>query len=122
MSESTPRAPRGTGNAGKRLWNSVVEDYDLDQHELSLLGEAARVTDRLDALNAVLATEGVMSPAGDGKVHPALVEARQQEITLARLLAALRMPSGEEGDQQASARPQRRGGARGAYGIRGAVS
>jgi hypothetical protein len=40
-----------------------------------------------------------------------LVEARQQRIALARLLAALRLPSGEEGEQDR--RPQRRMGVRG---------
>jgi len=45
-----------------------------------------------------------------------MVEARQQSITLARLLAALRMPSGEQGDLLP--RPQRRGAPRGAYGVR----
>jgi hypothetical protein len=35
----------------------------------------------------------------------AAIEARQQRIVLARVLAALRLPAGEEGDQQPSARP-----------------
>jgi hypothetical protein len=41
------------------------------------------------------------------------VAARQQRIALARLLAALRLPAGAEGDHHASARPQRRVGVRG---------
>ncbi|MDP9092280.1 MAG: hypothetical protein M3N95_04890 [Actinomycetota bacterium] len=53
---------------------------------------------------------------GDQVAHPAMVEARQQSIVLARLLAVLRMPAGEEGGQLV--RPQRRGGVRGAYGVR----
>jgi hypothetical protein len=63
----------------------------------------------------------VASPQGR-KANPAAVEARQQRIALARLLAALRLPNGESGDQQSGARPQRRVGVRTPYGIRGAVS
>jgi hypothetical protein len=61
----------------------------------------------------------VDSPQGV-KPHPAAVEARQQSITLARLLNALRLPNGEEGDEQVGARrPQRRPGVRGVSHIRG---
>jgi len=63
----------------------------------------------------------VASPQGV-KAHPAAVEARQQRIALARILASLRLPSGDEGDRKAGARPSRRVGVRGTYGIRGAVS
>ena len=43
------------------------------------------------------------------------VEARQLRISLARLVGALRLPAGDEDDQPAGRRPQRRGGARGVY-------
>ena len=115
--------PKGTGAAGARLWHSVVDDYELEEHELALLVEAVRTVDVLNELEADVRGTGpiVSSPQGD-KANPALVEARQQRIALARLLAALRLPAGEEGDQQSSARPQRRVGVRGIYGIRGALS
>jgi len=105
------------------LWSSVVDLYDLDVHELALLGEAVRTLDVLADLDAAVRRDGplVESPQGQ-RAHPAVVEARQQRIALARLLASLRLPSGEVGDQQVSARPQRRVGVRGTYGIRGAVS
>ena len=51
------------------------------------------------------------------RAHPALVEARQQRIALARLLAALRLPAGEE--EAGDRRPQRRMGVRGVYGVGG---
>jgi hypothetical protein len=50
--------------------------------------------------------------------HPAVVEARQQRLALARLLAALRLPAGAEDDLAAGRRPQRRVGVRGFYGPR----
>jgi hypothetical protein len=115
--------PAGTRAPGKRLWASVTGDYDLEEHETALLVEAVRTVDLLADLDALVRAEGPMVELPQGvRAHPAAVEARQQRIALARLLASLRLPAGEDGDQQASARPQRRVGARGVYGIRGAVS
>lgn len=123
MTESdVPKAPSGLRAAGRRLWDSVVSTYDLDEHETALLVEAVRTVDLLDLLDAKVRDDGPLIESPQGlKAHPAAVEARQQRIALARLLAALRLPAGEAGDQQAGGRPQRRVGARGVYGIRGAV-
>ena len=115
-----PRTPSGLRTPGRRLWDSVVDDFELEEHELALLVEAVRTVDLLDLLDARVRDDGpiVASPQGD-RANPAAVEARQQWIALARLLAALRLPAGEEDDRQAGARPQRRVGARGVYGVRG---
>lgn len=100
----------------------MLDVYELEQHEVALLREMVRTVDLLDDLAAIVAAEGTMVP-GPGltqRVHPAIVEARQMRIALSRLSASLRLPAGEEGDQPAHLRrPQRRGAARGAYGIRG---
>lgn len=112
-------APKGLKAAGSRLWAAALRDYEFDVHEELLLLQACRCADRLDRLE-VEATAGsvtVTNYKGDQVAHPAMVEARQQSIVLARLLAALRMPAGDE----AAGRPQRRGGARGAYGVRAVV-
>jgi len=113
-----PAPPKGTGKAGAALWRSVLDDFELEEHERALLVEAVRTVDLLDELDAAVKAEGavVESPQGR-KANPAAVEARQQRIALARLLAALRLPAGDEGDQQGGARPQRRVGARGVYGV-----
>jgi hypothetical protein len=120
---SATRPPSSLRAAGKRLWASVAEHYDLEEHERALLVEAARTVDLLDDLEALVRADGAVIDSPQGrKANPAVVEVRQQRIALARLLAALRLPAGEEGDEQAGARPQRRVGVRGTYGIRGAVS
>jgi hypothetical protein len=108
--------PAGLNTAGRQLWKSVTDEYELDRHELLLLREACRTADRLDRLadEAIGAPVTVENHRGDQVAHPAMVESRQQAITLTRLLASLRLPSGEE-----DGRPQRRGAARGSYGIRG---
>jgi hypothetical protein len=115
---TTAKAPAGLAVAGRKLWASVTDEYDLLVYEELLLLQACRCADQLDRL-AVEAASGpptITNYKGDLTAHPALTEARQQAIVLSRLLASLRLPSGEEeGDQ----RPQRRGASRGAYGARG---
>jgi hypothetical protein len=97
----------------------VVKEYELEEHELLLLREMVRTVDALDVLEARVAADGVMLSRSQGeRAHPALVEARQQRITLAGLQAALRLPAGEESEQD-QRRPQRRMGVRGVYGVGG---
>lgn len=100
--------PKGLRAGGKRLWAAVTDALVLDEHERSLLIEAARVVDRCDALDRLVRREGSML---NGKAHPALVEARQQQQTMARLIASLRLPLDL---QEPDRRPQRRG-PRGTY-------
>ena len=114
----TPSPPKGAGPSGRALWRDVLSKYDLEQHETALLTEACRTVDQLDELAAAVARDGAL--LGGAKVHPGLVEARQLRIALARLLGALRLPAGDEDDQAAGRRPQRRVGARGVYAVGGA--
>ena len=119
---SKPSAPKGTGVNGAKLWTEVTAAYVLDAHEEALLREAVRTVDALDVLHEVVAVDGVMidSPSGP-RLHPALVEGRQLKLTLARLLAALRLPDGDEGDES-QGRRQRRAGARGVYRVPGGAA
>lgn len=113
MSTTPHSAPEGLGPRGAALWTSIADVFDLDEHERTLLLEAARVADRLDALDAVIATEGVTVTTPQGvKAHPALTEARQQGIVLSRLVSTLRIPDEDD------VRPQRRGASRGHYAAR----
>ncbi len=125
MAQKVLPVPAGTGASGRRLWRDVLVKYELEEHELALLREMVRTVDLLDDLAAAVDRDGLMVP-GPGltqRVHPAAVEARQARIALSRLSASLRLPAGEEGDQPKHLRrPQRRGGARGPYGIRGVAS
>lgn len=112
-------APPGLDDAGVRLWEAICGPYELDEHELVQLHAACRTADLLDRLSAEIDGAGSLvaeGKKGDPVAHPAAVEHRQQSITLSRLLAALRLPAGEESD-----RPQRRGGARAPYSRRGEV-
>jgi hypothetical protein len=117
-SSDSQSPPEGLLTEGRKLWSAVTVDYELDQHELALLVAACRTADRLQDLAEALqgAPLTVENKRGDMIVQPLLVEQRQQSLVLARLVASLRLPSGEETDGSL-VRPQRRGAARGSYGI-----
>jgi hypothetical protein len=116
MAKRQVPVPRGTGVNGRKLWADVLGKYELEQHELALLREMVRVVDLLDGLHRIAAKEGLMVSGPHGsKPHPAVTEARQARIALARLTASLRLPSGDEDDPAAGRRPQRRAGVRGVY-------
>ena len=113
-----PKPPKGAGPSGRRVWRAVVGEFELEEHERALVTALVRQVDRLDALEALIAAEGLMvSGHGTRKVHPAVVEARQSAIAVARISAALRLPSGEQADGQDMPGWQRRTGARGVYRI-----
>jgi len=119
--DAIPAPPAGSSAAAKRLWSSVLEEFALDEHELVLLTQAARITTTLDRLDADARRDGVTVATTNGasKPSPCVVEARQQAISLARVLAALRLPAGAAGDHQAHARPQRHVGVRGIHALPG---
>lgn len=118
MTATAPKPPAGLQRSGRALWRAVLADFDLEEHERQLLHETCRTRDLCDRLQSVLDADGPMSESSQGiRVHPAAVELRQQRITLARLLAALNVPSGEVEPGVGQRRAPR-----GVYGIRGAVS
>jgi hypothetical protein len=94
------------------LWSALVDRLHLDAHELRLLHEACRASDRCDALDLALREQGAV--LGDGRPNPMLRESREQAITLARLVTAMRLP---EDLGEPERRSQRRG-ARGVYHLR----
>ena len=115
--ERSHPVPRGLKAAGRRLWKSTVDVFELEEHELGLLREACRTADAIDGLQAAVDRDGVLNVSPQGlRAHPALVELRQQRICFARLVAQLGLPTGDE----ASAGQRR--AARGVYGITGMVS
>lgn len=111
-----PRPPRGLHRQGKALWNSILSEFEIDVHERVTLYEACRVADRLDAIGIAAESSDLLvtNAKGDEVANPLLIEARQQAIVYTRLVASLRLPTGED-ESGGLQRPQRRGGARGVY-------
>jgi hypothetical protein len=117
MAGKVPKAPSGLKTSGRALWRAVLTDFVLDEHETTILREACRTADLLDGLEALLSEEGLTSETSQGRrIHPAAAELRAQRVTFARLLTALRIPTGEETEE---GRTQGRGAPRGVYPLRG---
>lgn len=96
-SEKKSYAPRGLRAAGRKLWDAGQAEFDWAEHELAMLEEACRTRDRIVDLDKTVEEDGVMLKSSQGmRVHPAIAEARQQRLTLARLLITLGMPPLEE--------------------------
>lgn len=112
MSEQR-RTPAGLKAAGKKLWDSVLQDFDLAEHEAAQLEEACRCRDTIVTLRGQLESDGTMIPSSQGmRLHPAISEIRAQQLALARLLATLQVPGLEEDALPASR------GVRGVYSAR----
>ncbi|MGW3024791.1 hypothetical protein [Streptomyces sp. NPDC001221] len=104
------KMPDGLNERAAAIWREITERYELDAHEIALLGEVCRTVTTLDILAERVDQQGTTIA---NRPNPALAEQRQQRIALARLITALRLPDEETGVQ-----PQRRGGARGVYAVR----
>lgn len=117
-------APDGAKDAGTRLWKAILGRYELEEHEIALLTQAVRVADLCADLQSYIDLNGPMlSGRLQGRMRPAVAELRQQRIAFARLMAAMRVPIGDQEEDPArtsnTPRLQRRGGVRGVYAING---
>lgn len=114
MPKGIPPAPPGLKprGRGRALWREVLGALELDVQEIALLIELARTFDLLDELDDDVKARGVFDSLG--KVRPAVVERRQQQIVAARLVASLRLPADLSRPER---RPQRRGASRGVYEV-----
>lgn len=92
-----PMLPRGLGPSGQRLWRAVIDTFELDAHEYTVLAAACRQADVTAELEAVVAEEGPMvaGSKGQSRLHPAVVEARQSRLATAALVARLGLPDSE---------------------------
>ena len=96
MSESKkyrPRKPAGLEGSGLKFWNKVIEDFDLDHHEVELLAQLCKTLNRIDELDAIADAEGLIIDSPQGKkAHPAAVESRQMRMVFNQLAKTLRFP------------------------------
>lgn len=125
--------PEGLSAGGALLWVEVSKAYALDMVQRVTLEEACRAKDRLDDFDRIIQGKGVLElmhfriphafiPGLNGelqvevKFDAVIANANQTANLMKQLLASLRLPDAT------GARPQQRGGARGAYVSGGADS
>ena len=99
----SPFGPRGT-----RLMASLVAQDEGLADDANPMREVAvsacHTADRVDVLEQLCRTTDAIVEGRTGPMtHPVYVEVRQQSATLARLIAALRLP-----DEATGKRPQKR--------------
>lgn len=106
-----PPTPAGLSAAGRRLWDNVLDEWDLDPTEFGLLREACLVVTRIDALEKLVGDNFIVpGQKGNPAPHPAMVEARQQRMVLYRILDKLNIK--EDARVAARNRPKRGPGGR----------
>lgn len=73
---------------------ALPEDAEWDERELVLLNLARRQADDTAKLELLLRRQGltVIGSTGQERLNPLVAELRQQRLTLARLLAEVRLP------------------------------
>lgn len=101
-----PRVPQGLNVAGRRLWRSVIDNYELSGHELEVLRVAAMAADRLETAHQQLDDEGqvITNRFGALVAHPAAKVAHDAGQTILNTFRSLSLP------EDTSAAPIRFGG------------
>lgn len=89
-----PPPPVDLGARGAAYWTAIQQEHELDASSTEVLVELCRLLDRLESLQEVIARDGVTSSGSTGQlvVHPALLESRQMQAQLPRLVSALGLP------------------------------
>lgn len=88
---TNPDAPRHLRAGTRRWWDTVVADYDLEDHHLRLLTLAAEAWDRCAEAREILEAEGLTftDRFGQPKARPEVAIERDSRIAFARLLREL---------------------------------
>ena len=91
----TDKPPTGLKTRGRGLWRTILETYRLDPAELVLLHELCRSVDKIQALDAEIGADGLLVSGSRGQIprsHPLLLELRETQKTVSRLVAELALP------------------------------
>jgi phage terminase small subunit len=125
MTARAPAAPRDLSPGGRRLWRSIVTEYELRADELKLLEHICRTTDELAVMCAQLPAAELLvtGSMGQPRPHPLLAEIRGHRAVLARLVSQLGLVDAlDEAEEPASMPPASRRAQRAAlarWGSRG---
>jgi P27 family predicted phage terminase small subunit len=88
------RPPKHLKEAGKRLWNQVVQTFVLEEHQLTLLQAACEALDRKTQAENDLRKHRSLTFTnrhGELKPHPAVAIVRDCNLLIARLTRELNL-------------------------------
>jgi len=92
------RAPTGLSPTARAWWKSVVDVYELSEHDIPMLSMAAQSLDRFLQARDQIAKDGivVLDRYGCQKRHPALSLERDSQLTFLRCVRSLRLESDDD--------------------------
>jgi uncharacterized protein with von Willebrand factor type A (vWA) domain len=99
MTNNSSKPPAGLGKAGKRVWGSILREFQLDARELLVLEQAGAQADAVEALELEIASAGLVSRGSRGqpRLSPTVSELRQARLSVAKLLRDLALPDRDGG-------------------------
>lgn len=106
-----PDPPEGLRSAGLKLWNDVVNGWELPPSDLETLASACRLRDTVDELRSAFAADPrylVKGSMGQDVLNGLVVEIRQTEKTMSDLLGKLRLSLPDDDDDLTRGRPMTR--------------
>ena len=91
MARNRPQPPPHLAPATQAWWNSVMQDYELEEHHLRLLQLAGEAWDRAQQARAAIETSGLtfQNRFGDPVLRPEVAVERDSRIAFARLVREL---------------------------------
>jgi hypothetical protein len=95
-----PRMPRGLGTEGKRLWETVIGEFDLgaEPHKRRILFDACKTADLIKRLDDIAAKSPVTLRGSMGQevIHPCIAQGQSARMQLAQLLGRLNFAPPED--------------------------
>lgn len=97
MAAPVATAPRHLRPATKRWWRDVLDEYDLEAHDIRLLTLAGEAWDRGQQAREIVDRDGMTftDRFGQPKARPEVAIERDSRIGFARLLRELSLDIGE---------------------------
>lgn len=88
-----PEPPAHLSRSSKALWRSVLVEYELARHEMTVLAAALESRDRMDQARDQIKLEGLTVEGRFGpKQHPAVAIERDSRLAMIRAWRALKLP------------------------------
>ena len=102
------KAPKYLQRPTRLWWESVISEFDLEEHHRRILTLACEAFDRSILAREILEKDGILQPDRFGKqvAHPAVGIKRDAEISFARLLRELALDVGEPASRPPEIKPR----------------
>jgi P27 family predicted phage terminase small subunit len=110
QTKSPSIAPKHLRKESAAFFNSVMTDYQLDEHHIILLTKACESLDRIEEAREIIKKEGLTykDRFGSPRANPAVAIERDNKISIARLFRELGLDLAGDGKTAPPALPANR--------------